>query len=261
MEATRGYIYVRSNSWWNSRDVYKLGRTTNISGRDSQYVSREFERGNFEAVYSIPDIHIGQLLQLTFKYLNVPTNGGIDFYQKCIIDLIEPFFKEHGIIYVKYTPKEIKILTRSRMLQKITNKINKKDLIRVLISESVVCLNDGFKSQLKTIGFGNSEIIKCRISDKQCVISDKTKYQAILTDIWLTMQPNIVKEKTTFKTSIVDEKGKRGYKWIVAINMSLQRKDANGTILEIVNMVILNKFMMDIAIKLDTGKTIHLIVS
>ena len=135
MPLNRGYIYIRSNLWWNTMNIYKMGRTSNIPDRDSLYATGEFERGHFDAVFalfSMSDIHVEKLLQSKFKHLNVRNTGGIEFYQHCIIDLIEPFFIEQGIIYVKLTSREIEILIRTRRLQKITNKINIKDFIQVL---------------------------------------------------------------------------------------------------------------------------------
>ena len=82
---------------------------------------------------SISDTHAEKTLQSKFKHLNIRNDGGLEFFQHCIIDLIEPFFKEHGIISVKLTSREIEILIRTRRLQKITNKINIKDLIRALL--------------------------------------------------------------------------------------------------------------------------------
>ena len=40
-----GYIYIRSNEYWDFYDVYKLGKTLNIPDREQTYITSEIRRG------------------------------------------------------------------------------------------------------------------------------------------------------------------------------------------------------------------------
>jgi len=51
MTIDRKYIYVRGNTMWDTHNVFKLVRTSNIPDRDSQYATGELDRGYFEAVF------------------------------------------------------------------------------------------------------------------------------------------------------------------------------------------------------------------
>jgi len=69
---------------------------------------------------------------------------------------------------------------------------------------------------------------------------------------------NIILQNTTFNISLKEDfEGTKGYKWFSEIGLSVQRKDANGTLKEIMNMIRINKFKIDIGIKLSNGVDIY----
>ena len=103
-----GFIYVRRHASYEN--TCKLGKSKNIYGRDFQYATGELRRGRFERVYKIPlkkmDI-LERLLQNEFKNYNVRYDGGIEFYDIKIIELIELYFQRLNLKYEKLTNIEI----------------------------------------------------------------------------------------------------------------------------------------------------------
>ena len=130
-----GYIYFRYHSSYDIYDCCKMGIASNIPERDSQYATGEIKRGHFEIVF---EVYINmmriieRLLQDNFKDLNVKYDAGIEFYNKKIIDLIEPYLIEKGIKYRKLSKQEINDLLRCNRVKKTIKKINIKEFINVL---------------------------------------------------------------------------------------------------------------------------------
>jgi len=107
------------------------------------------------------------------------------------------------------------------------------------------------------LSFKGSTILNCLIKDNECLISDKKKYRQILVDIWKSMPTQKILQNTNFNFKLTDEKGEKGFKWCNEINMSFQGKDASGSIKEIINMIHLNKYKIDISIKSGEGNVYH----
>jgi superfamily II DNA or RNA helicase len=111
-----GYIYIRTHPSYDIHNVYKMGRTDSILDRDSQYATGEFIRGRFKLVlgfnseYSITDVELK--LQNKFIHLNVKKDGGIEFYDKIIINQIEPYLTKNGINFKRLSEEEIDELER-----------------------------------------------------------------------------------------------------------------------------------------------------
>ena len=94
----KGYIYLRTHEAYDIHNAYKLGRTYNIIERDNQYVTGEIIRGHFIDVYEVPHNHtinIEGILQYEFKSYNIRKTGGIEFYNKCIRELIENILNKY----------------------------------------------------------------------------------------------------------------------------------------------------------------------
>ena len=66
-----------------------------------------------------------------------------------------------------------------------------------------------------------------------------------------------VLQNTNFNLHLADKKGDKGYNYNNDLNISIQSKNANETIKEIINMLDFNKYKMTIKIKLDNNKTIY----
>ena len=110
-----GYIYIRNHQSYDEHNVYKLGKAENIIDRDSTYITGEFIRGYYEAVFKVflNDMNlIEKLLQKVFKSLHRKDSGGSEFFDRSILELIEPYFKKNNIYYHKLTSEEISEVNR-----------------------------------------------------------------------------------------------------------------------------------------------------
>ena len=132
-----GYIYIRSHSSYD--DACKMGKSNNIPERDTQYATGEIKRGYFEIVFEIPIKIMGiieRLLQNEFRELNIKYDAGTEFYNKKIINLIEPYLIKIGIKYRKLLKQEINDLVRCNRVKKTMKKINIQELIYILKSKN-----------------------------------------------------------------------------------------------------------------------------
>ena len=133
-----GYIYIRTHQSYNEYDACKMGKTTNIPERDIQYATGEIKRGYFEVVIQVPVLKLNiieRLLQNEFCYLNVKHDAGIEFYNKKITTLIEPYLTNIGLQFKKLTKQEIDDLVRCNRVRETLNKINIQSLIQILKSK------------------------------------------------------------------------------------------------------------------------------
>ena len=106
----------------------------------------------------------------------------------------------------------------------------------------------------------NSKINYCIITDTNTdneVISNSIKYSKILIDIYKYLPASFILQNTTFNIKLTNENGNRGYTWYSEINMSVQGKDSNGTFKEIIKMINLNNYKIDIEIELSNGESIN----
>ena len=121
--------------------------------------------------------------------------------------------------------KEIKYITKDKLL--------KTDLLSSTIEECIIEKNNGD------------------------IISDKKKYKLLLIDIFKNMPVQKVLQNTNFNLHLADKKGDKVYNYNNDLNISIQSKNANETIKEIINMLDYNKYKMTIKIKLDNNKMIY----
>jgi superfamily II DNA or RNA helicase len=112
-----GYIYIRTNEYWDLYDAYKLGKTSSIPDREQTYITSEIKKGSYVMIIEfnlkILD-NIEKQLQIYFNELNlhIKFNAGIEFYKKEIINLIVPYFDKNSIEYKLLSKNEIYNLTR-----------------------------------------------------------------------------------------------------------------------------------------------------
>ena len=112
--------------------------------------------------------------------------------------------------------------------------------------------------ELTNIDLAHSNIKKCIIKRGVEIISiDKIYYRQICIDIWKSMPAQKILQETTFNFKLSNETGYNGYLWCEDINMSFQSKDAKKTIIEILKMIKVNNYYIDLIIKLQTGKIIN----
>ena len=104
--------------------------------------------------------------------------------------------------------------------------------------------------------FNSSKILECTVKDRNNIISDKKKYKSILEDIWLSMTTQNMIKKSSFNMKLTDENNVDGYKWRPKFRLSIQFKNAEYTMYEILSMVKENNYSLDITIQLKTNKII-----
>jgi len=112
-----GYIYIRTNEYWDLYDAFKLGKTLSIPDREQTYITSEIKRGTYVMIIEIDLIildNIEKKLQIYFNELNlhIKFNAGIEFYKKEIINFIIPYFDKNNIKYKILSKDEIDGLIR-----------------------------------------------------------------------------------------------------------------------------------------------------
>ena len=117
-------------------------------------------------------------------------------------------------------------------------------------------LNYITEDELSSTLLTKSTIIDCTIRNGEEIISEKRKYRSLLDDIWKSMPTQKILQTTTFNMKLTDEKALYGYNWSPTLHMSIQGKDSNNSMKEIINMVKVNKYSMKISIQLETGKIV-----
>jgi hypothetical protein len=112
------------------------------------------------------------------------------------------------------------------------------------------------EDELYLINLLHSTIIKSVILNEDEIISEKTKYASILIDIYKSMPIQKIVQNTSMNIKLTNENGKNGYIFHPELNISMQRKDAKGTIKEIINFVKFNNYKMEIYIQIkNNGNT------
>ena len=116
----KGYLYIRVHPSYDKYDGCKMGITQNIPDRDNTYLTGEITRGYFKDVYEIPInlmLKIERILQYKFKEFHLKYDGGNEFYNKKIIDEIEPYLKTLNLDFKKLSENEIERLRRPLRLR------------------------------------------------------------------------------------------------------------------------------------------------
>ena len=103
----------------------------------------------------------------------------------------------------------------------------------------------------------SSKILNCIVKNGEEIISEKTGYQPILNDIWYSMPTQKILQTTTFNMKLTNENGLKGYNWNSKLNLSIQGKDANKSMKEILNMIKVNNYSIDITFEIETKKIIR----
>ena len=109
------------------------------------------------------------------------------------------------------------------------------------------------EDELDKTNLVKSSIISCIVKNGAVIISSTQKYRTILNDIWKKMPTQLILQNTTFNMKLTDEKGLNGYNWDSILKLSIQNKDSNGTMKEIIKMIKINNYNIFIHIKLEDG--------
>ena len=130
-----GYIYVRTHEAYDLYGVCKLGKTQNITNRETTYITGEFVKGDFSYVFEVPLAKMSyaeKKLGEDFKSFHVRRGfGGKEFYKKAIIPLIVETLKKHDIEARLLTCDEVKSIARKEYIAKIAKYLNKKSIRRL----------------------------------------------------------------------------------------------------------------------------------
>lgn len=124
MNQLKGTIYLRDNAWYKMENVIKMGIATFAKDRSNTYITGEVERGEYICVIEITldkMKFIDKCLKNYFKSFHIYKGGGTEFYDRCIIDLLEPYFKNINIQYKILTKEEINLMNRCERVRNIPN--------------------------------------------------------------------------------------------------------------------------------------------
>ena len=141
----------------------------------------------------------------------------------------------------------IRIPNISKYSQEIINDI-------LILTPKKIYVNE---SDLKQYCLTSSKINTCIVKNNNIIISNQRRYRSILNDIWKTMPAQKILQNTTFNIKLTDEKSLNGYDWNKDLKMSIQGRNANLTMIEIIKMVKLNRYSLDMSIQLKEGKEIY----
>ena len=116
-----GYIYIRTNKYWDIDEVCKFGETDNIPNRESIYITSEPKRGKFIHVIQINSLSpslksIEDELKKYFTSLGFHRyiDGGSEFFTKDIAEYLFSWFETSTIQYKILTDEEIDALTYNK---------------------------------------------------------------------------------------------------------------------------------------------------
>ena len=141
----------------------------------------------------------------------------------------------------------IRIPNISKYSQEIINDI-------LILTPKKIYVNE---SDLKQYCLTSSKINTCIVKNNDIIISNQRRYRSILNDIWKTMPAQKILQNTTFNIKLTDEKGYKGYDWNDDLKMSIQGREANLVLKEIINMIKLNNYSLEILITLKEGEVIY----
>jgi superfamily II DNA or RNA helicase len=107
-----GFIYIRNHESYEKYNGYKLGITENYIDRDNQYKTSEIIKGIYELIIEIKNFNLLNLEKILHKYfitlnLHIKYNGGTEFFDKKIINLIIPFLEKTNINFKVLTREDI----------------------------------------------------------------------------------------------------------------------------------------------------------
>jgi predicted helicase len=124
MNQSKGLIYVRDNELCRLKNIYKQGITSSGKNRDDTYTTYEHARGTFILVIEIPLDKMKKIDKMLKNYLhqyNYYIDSGTEYYDRCIIDLIEPYLQKLNIEYKVLTQEERNSMDRCDRIRNIPN--------------------------------------------------------------------------------------------------------------------------------------------
>jgi len=147
----KGAIYFRDNEWYKTENVVKMGVSSSLIDRSNTYITGEIIRGEYIYVIEIPLDKINIIDKMTknyFKQYNIYKGGGTEFYNICIIELIEPYLKQTKLDYRVLTTDEINLLNRTIKIRNIPNLNKVKQFINQI---SIKTISEKYREKNNTI--------------------------------------------------------------------------------------------------------------
>lgn len=116
------------------------------------------------------------------------------------------------------------------------------------------------RSQIRNYNLNKSRILNCIVKRRSnnSTITNKQKYRTILLDIWSRLPTQRIIQNTKLNILLTNQMGINGYWWSPKINMSVQYRNLNVIMNEIIRFSILYNYKIDIVIKLVNGEIIRL---
>ena len=141
MNTSKGFIYLRDNNWWLRENVIKMGITTFAKDRNNTYITSEIERGEYICLIeiSLDKMKIlDKYLKSYFKSYNIYKGGGTEFYDRCVIKLIEPYLNTMNIYFKVLTQDEINSINRCERIRNIPNIENVKNIFNKIKINNII---------------------------------------------------------------------------------------------------------------------------
>jgi hypothetical protein len=116
--------------------------------------------------------------------------------------------------------------------------------------------------EIMAMSFAHSKIVRCTIqtitnaNEADTVSSMRTRYRSVLIDIYTSLSWSELKAQTRFKVLAGNMYGVNGYQWCKELDASVQNKSATDTLREIVRLVRINKYSLDMMVELPGGETV-----
>lgn len=173
MNQSKGTIYLRDNAWYKMENVIKMGIASFAKDRSNTYITGEVERGEYICIIEIPLDKmrmIDNILKSHFESYHIYKGGGTEFYNRSIIDLIEPYFKELNIEYKVLTKEEINLMNRCERIRTIPNIDKVKNIINQLKIKGFI---QKLKNKRSKKGSINNEIINNEIIDELLCVNNE----------------------------------------------------------------------------------------
>ena len=123
-------------------------------------------------------------------------------------------------------------------------------------------IRDLTSAELSSMSFTHSTIVHCIVkhtTNGQAIIStDRTKFRQVLKDVFAAMPRPLLRQVTTFNLNPINMHGVNGYQWSEPLGLSIQGKDATSTLREIVRLVELNQYSLEVVVELREGNRVRI---
>jgi hypothetical protein len=108
------------------------------------------------------------------------------------------------------------------------------------------------ESDLSNLDLNGSTIINATVNGQEI---KKLKYSSVLHCIYKNIPTSKILQNTTFNITLTDT-NEKGYHWYVDLKISVQGKDATGTMKEIAHMACIGKLNITVLIKTQNKSVI-----